>query len=164
MEEAVSERRKAFTAAHRSDEDRQAYISASQRASSVISKAKAEVWQATCSSLSPKSNHNLYALFFALLLGFIPHLFSLLTSLTVFLPGNRLRSPPITSDPTSLSLSQRPRIAEPKPTLPRSAESRALRSLTCSFANPFPPMNFLQLPPISPRSLSLAQTKLLIPC
>ena len=54
MEEAVSERRKAFAAAHRSDEDRQAYISASRRASSVI--AKAEAWQTTCSSLSPRSN------------------------------------------------------------------------------------------------------------
>ena len=42
--------------AHRSDEDRQAYIFASRRASSVIAKAKAEAWQTTCSSLSPKSN------------------------------------------------------------------------------------------------------------
>ena len=56
MESAVSERRKAFAAAHRSDEDRQAYISASRRASSVIAKAKAEAWQTTCSFLSPKSN------------------------------------------------------------------------------------------------------------
>ena len=56
MESAVSERRKAFAAAHRSDEDHQAYISASRRASSVIAKAKAEAWQTTCSSLSPKSN------------------------------------------------------------------------------------------------------------
>ena len=56
MEEAVSERRKAFAAAHRSDKDRQAYISASRRASSVIAKAKAEASQTTCSSLSPKSN------------------------------------------------------------------------------------------------------------
>ena len=54
MEEAVSERRKVFAAAHRSDEDRQAYNSASRHVSSVI--AKAEAWQATCSSLSPKSN------------------------------------------------------------------------------------------------------------
>ena len=54
MEEAVSERRKALAAAHISDEDRQALISASRRASSVI--AKAEAWQTTCSSLSPKSN------------------------------------------------------------------------------------------------------------
>ena len=56
VESAVSERRKAFAAAHRSDEDRQAYISASRRASSVIAKAKAKAWQTTCSSLSPKSN------------------------------------------------------------------------------------------------------------
>ena len=56
MEQAVSDRRKAFTAAHRSDEDRQAYISASRRASSVIVKAKAEAWQTTCSSLSPRTN------------------------------------------------------------------------------------------------------------
>ena len=44
---------------HRSDEDRQAYISASRRASSVIAKAKAEAWQTTCTSLSPKSVHSL---------------------------------------------------------------------------------------------------------
>ena len=58
MEEAISERRKAFAAAHRSDEDRQAYISASRCASSVIAKAKAkaEAWQTTCSFLSPRSN------------------------------------------------------------------------------------------------------------
>ena len=56
VEQAVSERCKAFAAAHRSDKDRQAYISASRRASSVIAKAKTEAWQTTCSSLSPKSN------------------------------------------------------------------------------------------------------------
>ena len=56
VEEAVSERRRAFAVAHRSDEDRQAYISVSQRASSVIAKAKTEAWQTTCTSLSPKSN------------------------------------------------------------------------------------------------------------
>ena len=58
VESAVSERRKAVPAAHRSDEDREVYISASQRASSVIAKAKAEAeaWQTTWSSLSPKSN------------------------------------------------------------------------------------------------------------
>ena len=55
-EGAVSERRKAFTAARRSDEGRQAYISASRRSSSVIAKAKAEAWQTTCSSPFPKSN------------------------------------------------------------------------------------------------------------
>ena len=56
MESAVSERHKTFAAAHTSDEVRQAYISASRRAPSVIAKAKAEAWQTTCSSLSPKSN------------------------------------------------------------------------------------------------------------
>ena len=56
VEQAVSERRKAFATAHRSDEDRQAYISTSRRASSIIAKAKAEAWQTTCTSLSPKSN------------------------------------------------------------------------------------------------------------
>ena len=57
------ERRKAFAAAHRSDEDRQAYISASRRASSLITKAKAEAWQTNCCSLlpnsKPKSVHSL---------------------------------------------------------------------------------------------------------
>ena len=42
VEEAVSERRRAFAAAHRSNKDRQAYIFASRRASPVIVKAKAE--------------------------------------------------------------------------------------------------------------------------
>ena len=54
--EAISERCKAFAATHRSDEDRQVYNSASRRASSVIAKAMAEVWQVTCSSPSPKCN------------------------------------------------------------------------------------------------------------
>ena len=56
VEQAVGERRRAFATAHRSDEDRQAYISASRRASSVIAKAKTEAWQTTCTSLSHKSN------------------------------------------------------------------------------------------------------------
>ena len=50
VEGAVSERRKAFAAARRNDEDRQTYISTSRCASSVIAR------QTTCSSLSPKSN------------------------------------------------------------------------------------------------------------
>ena len=56
VEDAVNEKRKAFAAADRSDEDRQAYISASRRGLSVIAKGKAEAWQRTCSSLLPKSN------------------------------------------------------------------------------------------------------------
>ena len=59
VEEAVSEKRKAFAAAHRSHEDRQSYISASRRASSVTAKAKTEAWQTNCSSLSSKSVHSL---------------------------------------------------------------------------------------------------------
>ena len=58
-EGAVSERRKAFAAAYRSDDDRQAYIFASRRASSVIAKTKLETWQTTCCSLSPKSLYSL---------------------------------------------------------------------------------------------------------
>ena len=55
VEIAVSERRKPFAAAHRSDEDHQAFISASRRTSSVIAKAKTEAWQTTSSSFLPKS-------------------------------------------------------------------------------------------------------------
>ena len=55
-EETVSERQKAFAAAHRSNEDFQAYIFAFLCASSVIAKAKADAGQANCSSLLPKSN------------------------------------------------------------------------------------------------------------
>ena len=53
------ERRKTFAAAHKSDEDRQAYISASRQTSSVIAKNKAKAWQATCSFPSPKPVHSL---------------------------------------------------------------------------------------------------------
>ena len=64
VESAVNERRKAIAAAHRSDEDGQTYISTSRRTSSVIAKAKAEAWQANCSSLSFKSNpKTVYSLF-----------------------------------------------------------------------------------------------------
>ena len=56
MESAISERHKAFAAAHKSDDDRHAYTSASRRASSVIAKAKVEAWQTSCFSLSPNSN------------------------------------------------------------------------------------------------------------
>ena len=62
MEKAVSKRCKAFASTYRSDEDFQAYIFTFRCALSVI--AKAEAWQATCSSLSPKSNpKSVYSLF-----------------------------------------------------------------------------------------------------
>ena len=121
VEEAVSERCKAFAATHRSDEDRQAYISASRRASSVIAKAKTEAWQTTCSSLSPKSNPKSVYSLLRLSLALLPHLPPLLTLL---LPGNQL----------------------------------------CPFALLSLPLNFLWLPPTSPRQPPLAQTKLSIPC
>ena len=53
--DAVAKRQKASTKAHCSEEDRQNYISISRYTSTVISKAKAESWQNTCSSLSPKT-------------------------------------------------------------------------------------------------------------
>ena len=58
MEQAVGERRRAFATAHRGDEDRQAYISASRRPSSVVAGAGAGAgaWRTTCTSLSPKSS------------------------------------------------------------------------------------------------------------
>ena len=93
VEQAVGERRKAFATAHRSDEDRQAYISASHQ-----------------SSPRPRLRHgrrpallfhlnlilNLCTLFFALLLALLPRLPPLPTFLTVLLPGNRLRFMPLT--------------------------------------------------------------------
>ena len=59
VKEAVSERCKAFAAAHESDKNRQAYISAFRHVSSVIVKAKAEAWQRACPSLSPRSVYSL---------------------------------------------------------------------------------------------------------
>ena len=53
---AVRERRRARSVAHRSESHRLKYIDASRRASSVISRAKSATWQATCSSLSPRSD------------------------------------------------------------------------------------------------------------
>ena len=92
VEEAVSERRKAFVAAHRSDENRQTYISSSRHTSSIIAKAMA--WQATCSSLSPKSDYGLCSFSFVLPLALLSHLPPPLTSPTDPLPGRRLRFSP----------------------------------------------------------------------
>ena len=98
VEGAVSERRKAFAAAYKSDEDRQAYISASRRASSVIAKAKAEAWQKTCSSLSPKSNPKTVYFFLRSIAG-PPSSFSYSLSVTVLLPGNRIWFMPLPEIP-----------------------------------------------------------------
>ena len=158
----VSERCKAFAAAHRSGEDRQAYISTSRRASSVIAKAKAEAWQTTCSSLSPKSNPKSVHSLLHSIAGSPSSSSSFSNFPTVLLPGNRLRSMPITCDPTFPFLSQRPCVAEPE------ATSSELRQVTCSveshssFCSLSLPLNFLQPPTTSPCTLPLVQTKLKI--
>ena len=110
------------------------------------------------------SHPNLCTLFFALSLALLPRLPPLLTSPTVFLPGSRLRSMPLTCDLTFPFLSQRLCVAEPEATSLSSAEPRALWSLTRPFALLSLPMNFMRLPPTSPRPLPLAQKKLPIPC
>ena len=128
VKEAVSERGKAFAAAHRNDEDRQAYHSISRRTSSVIAKAKAEAWQTTRSSVSPKSTPKLYTLFFTLSLAHLP---TPPISITVLLPRNWLRSyAAYLRSHFSVSLGQRPFVADPEATSLSSAEPRALWSLT----------------------------------
>ena len=52
----MSGKQNAFAAAHRSDEDRLAYTSASRHVSFVIAKTKAEAGQMTCLPYSPKSD------------------------------------------------------------------------------------------------------------
>ena len=56
MKNVVSESRKAFAAAYRSDESRQICISASRHASSVIAKLKAAARHRTSLHLSPESD------------------------------------------------------------------------------------------------------------
>ena len=143
VEEAVSKRRKAFAAAHRNDEDRQAYISASQRASSVIAKAKTEAWQATCSSLSPKSNpKSVYSLLRSVA-GFSPSSFfspnfpncsSPRESASVF--AAYLRSHFSVSQPSALRSRARGYLSELRlATCPEESHS--------SFCSPFSPSEFL---------------------
>ena len=162
VEEAISERRKAFAAVHRSNEDRQAYISASRRASSVIAKAKAEAWQTTCSSLSPRSNPK--------------SVHSLLRSIAGF-PASSSSSPNCSSLRESASVYAAYLRSHFSVSQPKALRSRArgylsdLRRATCSkeshssFCSPFTLLlNFMRLPPTSPRLPPLVQTKLLIPC
>ena len=156
VEEAVSERRKAFAAAHRSDEDRQAYISTSRRASSVIAKAKTEAWQTTCSFHSPKSNPK--------------SVHSLLRSIAGS-PSSSSSSPNFlncfsreSASVYAAYLRSHFSVSQPEATSLRSAEPCALWSLTRPFALLSHLLNFLRLPPISPRPPPLVQTKLPIPC
>ena len=163
MEEALSERHKAFVAAHRSDKDRQVCISAldTLRLSSPRPRPRLKHGRRLALLSRPNLTLNLYTLFFAQLLALLP---PFLTFPTVPLPANWLWSLLITRDLTFLSLSQRPCVVEPEATFPNSAKPRTQRSLTCPSAHPFPPLNFLRLRPTSLSPLPLAQTKLPIPC
>ena len=135
VEQAVSERRKAFATAHRSDEDRQAYISASRRASSVI--AKAEAWQTTCTSLSPKSNPKSVHCLLRSIAGSSsssPNCFSPRESASVY--AAYLRSHFSVSQPKALRSRARGYLTE----LRRATCSEESRS---SFCSPFSPAEFL---------------------
>ena len=154
MEQEVSERRKAFAAAHRTNEDRQAYISASRRASSVIATAKAEAWQTTYSSLSPKSNpKSVHSLL---------HSIAGLSSSSLNFPN--CSSPKESASVDAAYLISHFSVSQPKGTTLSSAEPCALWSLTRPFALLSLSLNSLQLPSTFPHPLPLAQTKLPIPC
>ena len=164
VEQAVRERRKAFAAAHRNDEDRQAYISASRRASSIIAKAKTEAWQTTCSSLSSKSDPKSVHSLLCYIAGSpsssssspnFPNCFSPRESASVH--AAYLRSHFSVSQPKAQRGRARGYLSE-------------LRRATCSeeshssFCSPFYLLNFLRLPPTSPRPPPLVHTKLPILC
>ena len=112
----------------------------------------------------PNQTQKLYTLFFALSLALLPRLPPPLIFPTVLLPGNRIRSTPLTLDLTFLFLSQRLCVAEPEATSLSSAEPRARRSLTRPSALLSPPLNLLRLPPTFPSPQPLAKTKLPILC
>ena len=161
MEEAVSERREVFAAAHRRDQDRKAYFSASGHASSVIAKTKAEAWQTTFSFLYLNLILNLCILSFILSLAVsslssfsanFSKCFSPRKSALVFI--DYLRSQFSVSRPKALRSRAKDYISEP----------RTLKSLIRFFAPPFPSLSFLRLPQTFPHPLPLAQTKLPIPC
>ena len=164
MESAVSERRKAFAAAHRSDEDRHACISATRRASSVIAKAKAEAWQTTSSSLSTKSN--------------LKTVYSLLRSIagSPFLSSYYLNFPNCSSPRESTSVNAAYLKSHFSVSQPKALRSRAkgylpeLRRATCqeeshsSFSSPFSFIELLAAGSNLSPPLPLAQTKLPILC
>ena len=156
---AVKERRWAFAEAHKSEEDRQAHISASRHVSSVIAKGKTEVWQATSSSLSPFNlilNHSILS--FVLSLNLLP------SFPAVLLPRIRHLSSAIARDSTLLFPSQRRCAAEAKPTCPSFDGPHALRRATFLSALSLLSAEFLTAATnLSPRPLPLAEAKLLIP-
>ena len=139
MEEAVDERRKAFAAAHRRHKDRQPYISASRRASSVIAKVKAEALQTTCSSLSPKSN------FGAGLICISPlHSVAGSPSSSSFSPNfPNCSSPRVSPSVFADYLRSYFSVSQPKAIFPSSAEPRDRRSTTRHFTPPSSQLKFL---------------------
>ena len=164
VKDAVSERRKAFAAARRSDEDRQAYISVSRRALSVIAKAKAEAWQMTCSSLSLKSNPKSIHSLLRFVAGSssssssssnFPNCSSPRESALVF--ADYPRSHFSVSPPKTLRSRARGYLSELR-------QATRLKESHWSFCLSLSPLNFLRLPPTFPRPLPLAQTKLPISC
>ena len=69
MEKKVKNRHEVFVSTHRSDEERQAYISASRHVSCLIAKAKTKALQTASLSLSlPNPIPNFFTPFFDLLL------------------------------------------------------------------------------------------------
>ena len=159
MESAVSERCKAFVAAYRSDDDRQAYISASRRTSSVI--AKAEAWQTTCSPLSnPKTVYSLLRSIAgssssSSISPNFPNCFSPRISASVY--ADYLRSNFSVSQPKSLRSRARGYLSElRRATCPEESHS-SFRSL-CSSAE------FLAAASNLPPQLPLSQKKLPILC
>ena len=94
VKDQVSESRRAIAAAHRSDEDCQAYISVSRNASSGIVKTKAEARQAICSSLSFESDPKSVYTFLRFVTGSSSSSSLLLTFPTVLLPESWHRSMP----------------------------------------------------------------------
>ena len=127
------------------DKYRQAYISPSRRASSIIAKNKAEAWQATCYSLSPKSNpKSVYSLLRSVAISF-SHLLPLPTFPTVSLSGTRFRSSPISEillfylpAKDSALQSQRLPFQAPPSDVPEESFS--------SFCSPSSPAEFLAAP------------------
>ena len=94
VEEAVSERHKAFVALIEVIKIVRLIFSASLHASPVITKSKAQKWQAKCSAFSPKSDpKTVYCILSTVSsLVLLPHLTPLPTSSTVLLPLSRLQS------------------------------------------------------------------------
>ena len=153
LEEAVSERRKAFAAVHRSDEDRQA----SRTCFVCHLKPKTQSWQATCTSLSPKSNPRYMYPLLCSVAGssssspYFLNCSSPRESASVF--ADYLRSYFSVSQPKALRSRARGYLSE-------LCRPRALKSLTHSFAPPSPALNFLRLPLTFPRPLPLVEAKL----